>query len=63
MFIYFAPVSLISGNVILKKKIQNIGGKSQHIKIFIAALFIAKIKCIYIYRNKHPTRKCHAAIF
>lgn len=49
MFIYFAPVSLISGNVILKKKIQNIGGKSQHIKIFIAALFIAKIKCIYIY--------------
>lgn len=35
----------------LKEKIQNVGGKSQHIKIFIAALFIAKIKCIYIETN------------
>ena len=37
----------------LKEKIQNIGGNA-NTKIFIAALFIAKIKCTYRETNIQP---------
>lgn len=48
-FISLSQYNSLLGIWLKEKKIQNIKEKkTQHIKIFIAALFIAKIKCIYI---------------
>lgn len=44
----FSPQDLSSGESSLWRKNTKYGGGNQHIKIFITALFIAKIKCIYI---------------
>lgn len=51
MFIYFSPINLISGNMSQGKKNTKYRGLNANTKIFIAALFIAKIKCIYIETN------------